>query len=412
MVRLTCARYLLVALAALGLLIAGCGSGGGPGEGTAGLDGGVRIAAISNGIHIEKSTNGQDADSPPGPILTPGDPVTWEYYVMNPGTALVSNIVLMDSQLGSIPCPKTVLDIGESMTCVANGTVMEGQYMNIGNVTGVANAVGNTPEPEPVSAIDPSHYFGITLSNAIDIEKATNGEDADSPPGPTLVEGDPVTWTYKVTNRSNALISNITVMDSQIGNIPCPQDELEPAEMMTCVANGTVMEGQYENIGMVNGLALTNTLTSDTDPSHYFGESRMETVSFDIKPGSCPNPINGKSKGVLPVAVLGTDEFDVTVINTASLRLGTGMSNDVAYPIRHSYEDVGAPFIGNVVNCLSCGEDGPDGYLDLTLKFRTQEVFSIIGNTSGDITLVIHGALTDGTEFEGEDIVITVPKKK
>jgi hypothetical protein len=138
----------------------------------------------------------------------------------------------------------------------------------------------------------------------------------------------------------------------------------------------------------------------------------MNTVSFDIKPGSCPNPINGKSKGVLPVAVLGTDELDVTLINTASLRIGTGMSNDVAYPIRHSYEDVSAPFIGNVVNCLSCSEDGPDGYLDLTLKFSTQEVFSIIGNTSGDITLIIRGSLTDETEFEGEDIVITVPKKK
>jgi hypothetical protein len=410
MMKVTSARYLPVVFAVLSLLLAGCG-GGGPGEGTAGLDGTARITAISNGIHLEKATNGEDADSPPGPMLTPGDPVTWEYWVVNPGAALVSNIVLMDNRIGIVSCPSAELEPEASMTCVANGTVMEGQYMNIGNVTGIANAMGNTPEP--VFASDPSHYYGRALVNAsIHIEKATNGEDADDSPGPKLKVGDPVEWEYVVENVGEALIINITVMDNQIGNIPCPQDELEPRESMTCVANGTVMQGQYMNIGMVNGLALADTLVSDTDPSHYFGDSMMNGVFFDIKPGGCPNPINGKSRGVLPAAVLGTDEVDVTLINTASLRLGTGMSNDVAYPIRHSFEDVGAPFIGNVVNCRSCSEEGPDGYLDLTLKFSTQEVFSIIGNTSGDITLVIHGAFTDGTEFEGEDVVITVPKKK
>ena len=34
-------------------------------------------------------------------------------------------------------------------------------------------------------------------------------------------------------------------------------------------------------------------------------------VPIDIKPQSCPNPLNVNSKGVLPVAILGTDTFDV-----------------------------------------------------------------------------------------------------
>ena len=44
-------------------------------------------------------------------------------------------------------------------------------------------------------------------------------------------------------------------------------------------------------------------------------------VAVDIKPGSCPNPLNVKSKGVLPVAVLGTEEFDATQMDPASVRL-------------------------------------------------------------------------------------------
>ncbi|MHC4346223.1 MAG: hypothetical protein ACYSUP_16230, partial [Planctomycetota bacterium] len=43
-----------------------------------------------------------------------------------------------------------------------------------------------------------------------------------------------------------------------------------------------------------------------------------DEVAVDIKPQSCPNPFNIKSKGVLPVAILGTDEFDVEDVNTAS----------------------------------------------------------------------------------------------
>ena len=38
-------------------------------------------------------------------------------------------------------------------------------------------------------------------------------------------------------------------------------------------------------------------------------------VPIDIKPGSCPNPINVKSKGVLPVAVVGNSSFDVTQVD-------------------------------------------------------------------------------------------------
>jgi hypothetical protein len=44
-------------------------------------------------------------------------------------------------------------------------------------------------------------------------------------------------------------------------------------------------------------------------------------VPINIKPGSCPNPLNVKNKGVLPVAILGMEEFDVPMIDVASIRL-------------------------------------------------------------------------------------------
>jgi len=44
-------------------------------------------------------------------------------------------------------------------------------------------------------------------------------------------------------------------------------------------------------------------------------------IAVDIEPGSCPNPLNVKSKGALPSAVLGRAGFDVTTIDPATIRL-------------------------------------------------------------------------------------------
>ena len=58
---------------------------------------------------------------------------------------------------------------------------------------------------------DPSNHFGVT--GGIDIEKATNGFDADNPTGPAIVVGDTATFTYVVTNTGNLPMGNVVVTD-------------------------------------------------------------------------------------------------------------------------------------------------------------------------------------------------------
>ncbi|MCK4412025.1 MAG: hypothetical protein KAY32_00640 [Candidatus Eisenbacteria sp.] len=110
------------------------------------------------------------------------------------------------------------------------------------------------------------------------------------------------------------------------------------------------------------------------------------TESLDIKPGSDTNPINPKSHGVIPVAIYGTAEFDVTQIDDQTLRFGPGEA-----PITHRHahiEDV----------------DG-DGIMDLVAHFRTQETGILAGDTEACLT----GALLDGMPIEGCDTITTVP---
>lgn len=123
-------------------------------------------------------------------------------------------------------------------------------------------------------------------------------------------------------------------------------------------------------------------------------------VSVDIRPGSCPNPLNPKSKGVLPVAILGTAEFDVASIDPQSITL-SGVS-----PLRWSLEDVASP-ASKEAEC-DCAESYPDGIEDLVLKFSTPDVTGELGILwpGSTVTLSIAGTLTDGTAIRGTGCVI------
>jgi len=135
-------------------------------------------------------------------------------------------------------------------------------------------------------------------------------------------------------------------------------------------------------------------------------------VSLDIHPTSCPNPFNVNGKGVIPVAILGTEDFDVTMIDPASLLL-EGIA-----PLRWAMEDVATPYgeFSDPPGCMECTEEGRDGYMDLTVKFKMQEVAAAIsGVEDGDcIVLNITGNLKEdfgGTEIVGSDVVRIIKKK-
>jgi len=130
-----------------------------------------------------------------------------------------------------------------------------------------------TQDPKPASMAWTAAGFAIVPSTpSIDIEKATNGEDADTPTGPEIVVGDPVNWHYVVVNTGNVTLNDVVVTDDQGITVNCPQTILTPAESMTCSATGVATAGQYANVGSVVGIPTDggNPVT-DRDPSHYVG---------------------------------------------------------------------------------------------------------------------------------------------
>lgn len=247
---------------------------------TAELPGGALVAASDPSHYygqvllLEKATNGQDADLPPGPTLDAGAAVAWTYVVTNPGPAAVTGLSVTDDQGVAVSCPATTLAAGESVTCTGNGIAQPGQYTNVGTATALLPAGGT------VSASDPSHYVGLVVR----LEKATNGQDADLPPGPVLAPGAPVAWTYVVTNLGADALTGVSVTDDQGVTVTCPAATLAAADSMTCTATGVAGPGQYTNVGTVTATHPALGAVADSDPSHYFGQD--QTLDF----GDAPDP--------------------------------------------------------------------------------------------------------------------------
>lgn len=140
--------------------------------------------------------------------------------------------------------------------------------------------------------------------------------------------------------------------------------------------------------------------------------SHVLTVPVDIKPGSCPNPLNVNAKGVLPVAILGSATVSPDDIDPASVKL------EGVTALRSEFEDVGEPFypLTGKADALDCNELPPDGWSDLTVKFNLQDVVSALDAIEplgdGQVRiLMVTGKLLDGTDFVGEDVVQILKKK-
>jgi hypothetical protein len=115
-----------------------------------------------------------------------------------------------------------------------------------------------------------------------------------------------------------------------------------------------------------------------------YGGGFSISVSIDIKPGSDPNSINTRSMGLVPVAILGSAEFDVNDVDVTTLEFGT----DDATPKHNGHlEDV-----------------NNDGFIDLVTHYVQKDTGIKLGDNLGCLSGITNG----GVDFGGCDSVVPI----
>jgi hypothetical protein len=141
--------------------------------------------------------------------------------------------------------------------------------------------------------------------------------------------------------------------------------------------------GQATFHGVLDEIRIYDRVLTESEIRDLF--LAVVPVSIDIKPGSFPNRINPKSRGIIPVAVLSTNRFDATIVDPGSVKFGPKGAT-IAHGQSH-IEDVDR-----------------DGDLDLVLHFRTQETGIRCRDTSAPLT----GQTFDGQVITGADSIKTL----
>lgn len=136
------------------------------------------------------------------------------------------------------------------------------------------------------------------------------------------------------------------------------------------------------------GTGFVNTIIPVIDFWFITYSSPVIQVDIDIKPGSDPNCINTKNLGLVPLAILGSADFDVTIIDQTTLEIDDDDDSSTAgvSPTKTSIKDVNG-----------------DGFDDLNLKFKTTALLGAGLLVDGN-ELFITGE-TDSTAIVGSDII-------
>lgn len=120
--------------------------------------------------------------------------------------------------------------------------------------------------------------------------------------------------------------------------------------------------------------------------------SKTKQINIEVKPGVKELVrLNPKAKGKVPVAIMGSSDFDVTSIKQQSLTFGSsGNENSLA-------------------KCQKVTRDiNKDGYADLLCHFENSDA----GFKSGDIEGVLKGKAQNGVNFEGRALIKVIPTKR
>lgn len=206
-------------------------------------------------------------------------------------------------------------------------------------------------------------------------------EIAEGPPPPAGFAIVPLGMYYDID--TTAEFSGLILIEIEYDDTGLTEGEETALKLKHYDEAAGIWEDKTTSVDIAN-----NIIYGETNHLSFFAITMPRLVEIDIKPGSYPNSINPNAGGVIPVAILTTDDFDASNVDPETVALdGEGARSKGKSGKFGSLEDV----------------DG-DGDLDLVVQIENVITWDLNATEA-----MLTGETYDGIFIEGTDSVRIVP---
>ncbi|MET3564613.1 putative repeat protein (TIGR01451 family) [Leifsonia sp. 563] len=273
----------------------------------------VELFSPVSALTIVKSTTATS-------VSAVGQLVPYAFLVTNTGNQVLTNVAVTDTQvppasqanMSAVSCPQTTLNPGASMSCTGTYQVTAADLGN-GSVNDFATASGRNPAGATVTSPQSAASVNATPA-ALTMVKASSTNSFNA-------VGQPVRYTFTVTNNSSTAYRNITIQDTQVAPatqsrlslITCDRTTLAPSQVAVCSATYSVTAADITN-GWLSDFA---TATGVDVASNTYTTARSSTIIPAIQ---SPAITVTKTSTVTRITALGQEvPYVFTVRNTGNV---------------------------------------------------------------------------------------------
>ena len=276
----------------------------------------VTVNAVrSPSLTIEKSTSMAS-------VAVVGTEIPYTFTVRNTGNVTLTDVAVADPKATGITCPSSTLAPGTALVCTGKHVVVLTD-LDSGSVVNTASAVGTPPAGAP---LPPTASNTVTVpviqGPALSVAKSTTASSF------TAV-GDPIPYSFVVTNNGNVTMRNIAVVDPVAGTVTCAVSILAPTFTTTCTATRLATQADLDAGQIVNTASVTGATLN--------GDSLRPVLSNTV---TVPAVVNSrlavtKASSTTAVNALGqTVPFTFTVTNTGNVTMtAVSVSDPQAVPV-------------------------------------------------------------------------------
>ncbi|WP_196053628.1 DUF7507 domain-containing protein [Paracoccus lichenicola] len=211
-----------------------------------------------------------------------GELISYGFTVTNTGNVTLSNVTLTDPLLGgAVGSPIPTLAPGASGMISATHALTQAD-LDAGQVVNTATATGTPPRGGPVTdtsgatvADDDPTTVPLVAAPAIALVKTADGSGIAVPAAP----GDPIAYSFTVTNTGTVTLLNVTLADALQGAVvsggPIPALAPGAVDSGTFTATYPLQQADIDAGRVVNSATATGTTATGTAVSDISGSGAL-----------------------------------------------------------------------------------------------------------------------------------------